>query len=337
MIGSAGTCRRALRQHAGKMPAFPAGIRANCRICAGELWTTRNLAAMWPVAAEVTRLKLKRKLKNSEPPHAGCLGDDDAAEKMRARLEWEYPFKAATRRKAKSSVTELRRTAEELDEEAEPIFTRPKFAAKKRKAKAAPLRSGEVARSCAKAEKRKLSASEAGTAHHKFLQHVALENTNSIAALETESRRLEQEKILSAEECAVLDLDALADFWDSPAGQKNPRAIAGFGEAGIAVHRKIQPGGTGGSHRREDRKPGWKMNSSSCKAWRIWSCCCRRKSGWWISRRTRFARTNCRRRPELYEPQLKLYARALAKIYSRPVANCWLHFLEARKTVEVEI
>ena len=38
-----------------------------------------------------------------------------------------------------------------------------------------------------------------------------------------------------------------------------------------------------------------------------------------------------------YEPQLKLYAHVLAKIYSRPVTNCWLHFLDTRKAVEVKI
>jgi ATP-dependent exoDNAse (exonuclease V) beta subunit len=39
---------------------------------------------------------------------------------------------------------------------------------------------------------------------------------------------------------------------------------------------------------------------------------------------------------EFYSPQLKLYARALEKIYSRPVTNCRLHFLSARETVPVE-
>jgi ATP-dependent exoDNAse (exonuclease V) beta subunit len=38
-------------------------------------------------------------------------------------------------------------------------------------------------------------------------------------------------------------------------------------------------------------------------------------------------------RRRLYEPQLKLYAKALSRIYSRPVTNCWLHFLTARKTI----
>jgi len=36
-----------------------------------------------------------------------------------------------------------------------------------------------------------------------------------------------------------------------------------------------------------------------------------------------------------YAPQLTTYACALEKIYQRPVTNCWLHFLRARKTVEL--
>jgi ATP-dependent helicase/nuclease subunit A len=40
-----------------------------------------------------------------------------------------------------------------------------------------------------------------------------------------------------------------------------------------------------------------------------------------------------REKKRLYEPQLKLYALALEKIYSRPVTERWLHFLSARKTV----
>ena len=40
---------------------------------------------------------------------------------------------------------------------------------------------------------------------------------------------------------------------------------------------------------------------------------------------------------KIYSPQLKLYARALGEIYSRPVTNCWLHFLAAQKTVDVKI
>ena len=40
-------------------------------------------------------------------------------------------------------------------------------------------------------------------------------------------------------------------------------------------------------------------------------------------------------RVKLYEPQLRLYAQALSAIYRRPVTECWLYFLEARRAVSV--
>jgi ATP-dependent exoDNAse (exonuclease V) beta subunit len=40
-------------------------------------------------------------------------------------------------------------------------------------------------------------------------------------------------------------------------------------------------------------------------------------------------------RAQHYEPQLKLYALALGRIYGRKVTNCCLHFLSARETVYV--
>ena len=36
-----------------------------------------------------------------------------------------------------------------------------------------------------------------------------------------------------------------------------------------------------------------------------------------------------------YQPQVNIYAAALAEIYGRPVTRRWLHFLSLRKTVMV--
>jgi len=36
-----------------------------------------------------------------------------------------------------------------------------------------------------------------------------------------------------------------------------------------------------------------------------------------------------------YEPQLRLYALALARSYRRPVTESWLHFLSLKKSVAV--
>jgi len=57
--------------------------------------------------------------------------DAATADRLRSMLLWEYPFAAATERPAKSSVTALRRQAEEeLDDEAEQVF-RPQFSEKR--------------------------------------------------------------------------------------------------------------------------------------------------------------------------------------------------------------
>src|ERR1039458_10226528 len=131
--------------------------------------------------------------------------DAATAERLRAILSWKYPFAAATQRAAKSSVTALRRqAAEELDDEAEPTFPMRNFAPAARRN-----------------SRTKLSAADAGTAHHKFLQFVAQDNANDVAALKSEMNRLEREKVLSAGELAVLNLEDIAGFLNSAPGRKS--------------------------------------------------------------------------------------------------------------------
>jgi len=42
------------------------------------------------------------------------------------------------------------------------------------------------------------------------------------------------------------------------------------------------------------------------------------------------AKDELNERVNLYEPQLRLYARALSRIYRRPVTGCWLYFLASQ-------
>jgi ATP-dependent helicase/nuclease subunit A len=242
--------------------------------------------------------------------------DEKTRRKLRKMLEWQYEFAAATKRKAKSSVTELRRAAEELDLEAEQVFQPRRFSTKR-------LREN-------------LSAAEAGAAHHKFLQHVTLEKTGGSATLATEAQRLEREKILSAEESAVLDLDALADFWDSPLGKKIRAQPPDSVKRELPFTAKFSP-------MELAEITGAKAEAGLENEFVV-------VQGvadlvvmlpgeiWLVDFKTDQVRADeLPAKTKLYEPQLKLYARALEKIYSRPVDNCWLHFLDARKTVDVEI
>jgi ATP-dependent helicase/nuclease subunit A len=256
--------------------------------------------------------------------------DETAAKRLRDVLGREYPFKAATRRKAKSSVSELRRAAEELDEEAEPVFSFQFSGRRLARALAPP------------AQNRKLSASEAGTAHHKFLQHVALEKTGDRTALETESRRLEREKILSAEECAALDLDALVDFWNSPPGRKIRALPPDSVKRELPFTAKFSPAELDalvGSSRWDDRTP--QRNVPASNEFVVVQgvadlVVLLPKEIWLVDFKTDQVRADeLPAKAKLYTPQLKLYASALVKIYSKPVANCWLHFLSARRTVAI--
>ena len=255
--------------------------------------------------------------------------DDATAEKLRARLEREYPFAAATRRKAKSSVTELRRAAEELGEEAEPVFSLP-FSGKRPAGTSAPP--GQTPHSALRTPH--LSAAEAGTAHHKFLQHVALGKTGDRAALEAEARRLEREAILSADERAVLDLDALADFWDSPPGRKIRAQPPDCVKRELPFTAKFSPAElseiTGGKAEAGLENEFVVVQGVADLAVLL------PEEIWLLDFKTdRIRADELAEKAKIYEPQLKLYASALAKIYSRPVARGWLHFLSARRTVEI--
>jgi ATP-dependent helicase/nuclease subunit A len=257
--------------------------------------------------------------------------DDVVAKRLRDMLGWKYPFKAATRRKAKSSVTELRRAAEELDEEAEPVF---RFQSPARRLTRTPAPTAQTPHSALRAPH--LTAAEAGTAHHKFLQHFALKNANIIAALETEARRLEQEKILSADERAVLDLDALADFWDSPPGRKIRAQPPNSVKRELPFTARFSPAELAeitGTKTEAGLEDEFVVVQGVADLVVLLP-----EEIWLLDFKT--DRVRAGELPEkagLYEPQLKLYARALAKIYSRPVASGWLHFLAVRKTVDVKI
>ena len=232
--------------------------------------------------------------------------DDETKRKLQKTLTWRYEFGAATERAAKSSVTTLRRqAADEFEDEAEQIF---------------PARRNI---------RTKLSAADAGTAHHKFFQHVALENAGDLAALKAEADRLEREKVLSSDERGVLDLKEVSAFWNSKAGQKICKQAANV-KRELAFTAKFSPAelseiiGT---------KSGAGLENEFVVVQGVADLIVLLpKEIWLVDFKTdEFRATELADKAKIYAPQLKLYANALAKIYSLPVTNCWLHFLSAQK------
>ena len=255
-----------------------------------------------PPAAETGR---------KSPPNQAL--DEIGLEKLRERLAWNYPFRAASQRKAKSSVTALRREAEELDAEAAPVFRPEIFPESSRKMFAG-----------------KLSAAETGAAHHKFLQHVALEKTGQLAA---EAERLTRENYLSAAERAVLDLDALGYFWNSNLGQKivshavNARRelpfTARFRPAEIA---EIIGGKNAVGLETEFIVVQGVADLAVILPAEIWLVDFKTDA---------LGGGELPEKIKTYTPQLRLYAAALAKIFGRNVTRRALHFLAAGRTEEI--
>ena len=252
--------------------------------------------------------------------------DPATAERLRVMLSWEYPFAAATERPAKSSVTALRRQAEELDDEAEQVF-RLLFSAKRpARTLAQPAKNPQ-----SEIRNRKLNAAEAGTAHHKFLQHVALEHADDVAALELEAGRLEREKVLSADERAALNLEDIAAFWSSAPGRKI-RAQASNVRRELAFTARFSPAELAAI---TGTKSGPGLEAEFVVVQGVADLVVLLPEEIWLVdfKTDEVTANELREKKRFYEPQLKLYALALEKIYSRPVTARWLHFLSARKTV----
>jgi ATP-dependent helicase/nuclease subunit A len=258
--------------------------------------------------------------------------DGKTRQRLHQVLTWQHGFDAATRRAAKSSVTALRRRAEELDDEAEPMFrnsSRPSETHSRKHPGRPRLNPKSAVR------RPQLNAAAVGTSHHIFLQHCSLESVDNLKSIEAEAKRLQHEKILSADEAAALDLAGIGAFWASREGrkilsqrkrvQRELPFTAKFSpaEVDVIIGAKTPPG-------LEDEfvvvqgvadlvvvLPGeiWLVDFKTDEI---------------------NARGLAERR-RLYEPQLKLYVEALSRIYSRPVTNCWLHFLAARQTVNLKI
>ena len=259
----------------------------------------------------------KSKIGNeSAPPDVG----GHAFGKLRERLEWNYPFAAATARKAKSSVTALRRAAEDLDDEAENVFPVSDLPAARRRSRNLKPQISNL----------KLGAAEIGAAHHKFMQYVTLDRTDDLVA---EADRLTRQNYLTADERAVLDLSALGAFWHSPLGRQIiPHAAevrrelpftARFRPAEIA---DITGAKTAAGLENEFVVVQGVADLVVLLAREIWLVDFKTDD----SGKDRLAE-----KIEIYRPQLRLYSAALEKIFKRPVMLRVLHFLAACRTERV--
>jgi ATP-dependent helicase/nuclease subunit A len=239
----------------------------------------------------------------------------DALPKLKARLDWSYPFGTATAEPAKTTVSLLRRRLrDETDDESRPLirFNPPRNAVR---------RGGG------------LSAARIGSAHHVFLQFASLEKLDQAAAMKAEAERMRADGLLSAEEVAALDLTALADFWQSAAGKR-------ILEQRNNVHREIPF--TARFSPSDLAAVGLTLDTSADEFVVVQgvvdlAVILPDEIRVMDFKTDEVTTRELPDRAKTYEPQLKLYAQALHRIYRRPVTECSLHFLSGRVTVPIDL
>jgi ATP-dependent helicase/nuclease subunit A len=180
----------------------------------------------------------------------------------------------------------------------------------------------------------KLSASEVGTAHHEFLRIISLDQIEGVDSLQAQAQRLLKQGRLTTAQVAVLDFEGLAGFWNSELGRQilaNQSLVhrelpftARFSPTEFR-HVSSQPGnGDNGNEfvlvqgvadlvviaPDEIRLVDFKTDQLTVE--------------------------EVEQRVKIYEPQLRLYALALSRIYRRPVCEAWLYLVGLRRAVSVE-
>jgi ATP-dependent helicase/nuclease subunit A len=252
------------------------------------------------------------------PPEPPVL-DEATEHRLRTVLSWQYGFAAATEYKAKTSVTALRRQAAELaDDEAQPLYS--------------PMVRWELLGGSSA-----LSAADTGTAHHTFLQHVRLDYTTDVSRLAEEAERMVREQRLTAEESRVLDLAALAAFWTSADG-RDIRGQSAAVRRELAFTTRFRPDELAALSGMESAAgPARELADEFVVVQGVADLAVLLPGEIWLVdfKTDSLAAGELAAKTRHYQPQLKLYAGALAKIYGRPVTRRRLHFLAARLTVEV--
>ena len=262
--------------------------------------------------------------RESARPVDGAI-DPATWKELEQRLAWTYPFAAATREPAKSSVTALRRQASAPEDDADPS-KRVRLAAAGFQSRKRPLRHSKTGIG---------SAAEKGTAHHMFLERLNVAKTNSVAELKQEAQRLMRESSLTAEQFKLLDFESLAAFWNSDGGRR-------IREYSGSVHREL-PFTARFNPEELSRIMRHQRNPALPDEFHIVQgvadlVVLRPEEIWLVDFKTdELAANELDARVKSYSPQLILYALALQKIYRKPVTRCWIYFLSAKQERAVAI
>ena len=237
-------------------------------------------------------------------------------------LAAQYAHEAAVMEPAKTTVTALRRrVADETDDEARRFFQPTSRISLAPKSDA------------------KLTAAEIGTAHHTFLQFVSLQRTATELDLRNEAAQMERAGALTSEQVAALDFAALTAFWQSELGgqiRALPATVVNR-EMPFTARFQIAEVATLLHPDAAINKAALPADDDFVIVQGVADLVVLLPEEIWLVdfKTDHVAPAELAAKVQHYEPQLKLYALALERIFRRKVTTATLYFLSARETAHV--
>ena len=279
-----------------------------------RIWSAGALAA----PSDVGLLPSAPTPSNPSAPSDTIPPISELAAAVRQRMEWQYPCPAATIEPAKTSVSALRkRMVEEDAQEARFLFQSkvpgPRLGA-----------SGNAGR---------LSASAVGTIHHTFLEWVSLDRTGSLVELKNEAERMREAGVLSREEIAALNFEALLSFWMSELGRRI-RARPNYVQREMPFTARFAPTSLAQLHL---SAPAESLAGEFVVIQGYIDLAVVQPDQIWLLdfKTDEVTDQSLAEKMEKYASQLNLYGLALEQIFSRPVTQKWLYFLALHRSVRL--
>ena len=241
---------------------------------------------------------------------------DREGEEVRARLDYQYPWLAPGTTKAVVAASEFKGTYDSSP----PVDQRPDR----------PREPDEFqVRAPVSGDRPADQAARRGTVVHRVLQHLSFSVATDSIGVASELQRMVREGLITRQEHALVESSALEWFVETPLA----KAIR---QAGDAYRREFQYLATE-SPAQFDQSVGPAADEDILVRGIVDGVLPTADAIEIIDFKTDIVRSGrLVERSERYRPQMELYARAMTRIWRRPVQRCWLVFLAAREIVELQ-
>lgn len=141
-------------------------------------------------------------------------------EAIESRLNWTYPYPAASRIAAKTSVTEMKALFALQEEPSRDVFAEAELVREREQAEAEqPPEFKLHLRRPRFMEQRKLTPTERGVAYHTLMQHLPFDAGSGLDVVQTTLTGLVERRIMTAEQAAAIDAENIARLLQSPLGE----------------------------------------------------------------------------------------------------------------------